>query len=80
LSAVTPHSAILVIFIFVLYVKLILLFSIPVILIVPAKALAAIFVTPSAEIEVKEVAPLKASAPIDVTVFGNVIEVISVLS
>jgi hypothetical protein len=53
LSAVTPHSAILVIFIFVLYVKLILLFSIPVIPVVPAKALAPIFVTPSAEIEFK---------------------------
>jgi hypothetical protein len=35
-----------------------------------------IFITPRAETEVKELAPLKAPAPINVTVFGNVIEVI----
>jgi hypothetical protein len=39
-----------------------------------------IFVTPSAEIEVNELAPLKASAPIVLTDIGNIIEVIVFLS
>jgi hypothetical protein len=76
-STVRPQSLNLSALIFLLSVNLIPpLF----ILVVPVKAPLPIVVAPSAEIVVKAVDPLKASAPIDVTVIGNVIEVVVFLS
>jgi hypothetical protein len=76
LSLVVPQRPAFSYFIFSLYVNLI---PPGVIDVVPSKALSPILVTPSAEIVFKLLTPLKASLPIDVTVFGNVIEVISAL-
>jgi hypothetical protein len=73
---VIPHKETLPNFIFSLYVNLIPPSTIAGI---PAKAPAAIVVTPSAEIEAKVIAPLKASVLIVLTVSGKITDFTKIL-